>query len=819
MEPGDGGGRHSDEELASAMEDEVARMTASIPIIAGPNVMGPADRDSPSQGRPPHGPGEWSDAEVTALVDADLATHDTLGAIEHLQTVLEARATAALPVVGEADADAPETDAGESSAAEAVDDAEDEIEIEIEDEIRPPTQLISFDDLPVRRDPTGPQPTFSAWVAAAVVPKRSAPPVKKTAPVEEPIESESQPVPDSQPSDESVETRPEPAPDPEPTPPLLARAALIPALPPAPAAAGAPERAPTRAEPLGLVPADLAPSDSQPVPLLAELPVVQGVPVVTASTITHDIGALGVPAEHLDTDVVDDADDHAGAPAPVATPRLAEGEVVLIGAEPIDPHPLVPEATDLAPTPLDQRAGRAARMFWLWFAGTSSLISVGVGATLFSLGLSLRQLLVATLVGVALSFLPLGLGTLAGKWSGQPTMVVSRAAFGLLGNAVPAALALVTKLFWGAVLLWLAGSAAGSLARAEGWPVDATVATAIALAITILAAGVVAYFGYGLVARVQSILTIASAALIGLTVMVTWRHVDLSRALSVPDALWTHVVTGAVLVFSYLGLAWAMSSAEVARYQRSTSSGAAAMLWATFGAAVPPFILVSYGGLLAASNPGIADLLARDPVGALARLGLPWWFAAPLLLAVGLSLVSGLVLTIYSGGFTLETLGARLGRRWSTLVVAAAIALAGFTLAITVSDLGAVIRGVPTALSVPVAAWVGLFTGDMMLRSRRFHSPSLVSRGGVYPDWRWVNLAMLVVATVIGLGLVNSPLPWLAWEGYLFRLFGADPLNGLGASTIGVLVALGIGLLTPLVSGLPAVRRQERAQEAEAAAG
>ena len=39
---------------------------------------------------------------------------------------------------------------------------------------------------------------------------------------------------------------------------------------------------------------------------------------------------------------------------------------------------------------------------------------------------------------IALSFLPLGLGTLAGKWSGQPTMIVSRASFGHVGNILPA---------------------------------------------------------------------------------------------------------------------------------------------------------------------------------------------------------------------------------------------------------------------------------------------------------------------------------------------------------------------------------------------
>ncbi|MEY9953289.1 cytosine permease [Leifsonia sp. EB34] len=745
-----GGARHSDDELADALQAEVDRATAAIPIVAGARAATDGE-----------GAATLSDAEVTAIVDADLRIHDTFGAIRHLQNVLQARATAAIPVVGE-----PRRDVVEEHKEE-----EDEEE---DDWVGPPTQLISFDDLPVRRE-DGPQPTYGAWVGAAV----RQPPGSPQPPVAPP----------------EVSPQPEVSPPKFPTIALDASAFL-------PETTSARETAAPRVEPLGLVPEEYAPRDSQPLPVA--LPVALAAPVAGAEpapgTVTSAPEGGGI---------AEDTGDALSAPTPVASPRLPE-EAAAPHAAPVAPPAFVPEAVDLEPTPFDQRAGHASRLFWLWFAGTSSLISVGVGATLFLLGLSLRQLLVATLFGVALSFLPLGLGTLAGKWSGQPTLVVSRATFGLRGNVLPTVLALVTKLFWGAVLLWLAGSAAGSLAVSEGWSHEAAIPTAIALIVTIAAAGVVAFFGYGLVSRVQLVLTIASAVLIGVTIAATWRHVDVSRALAVPDALWTHVVTGAVLVFSYVGLAWAMSSAEVARYQRRRSSGAAGMLWATFGAGVPPFVLVSYGGLLAASDPRLAAELASDPVGGFVQLGLPAWYPVPLLLAVGLSLISALVLTIYSGGFTLDALGVRLGRRWSTVVIGAVIAAVGVVLALTVSDLDVVIRGIPTALSVPVAAWAGLFAGEMMLRTRRFHHGSLLNRGGVYPDWRWVNLSVLVAASAIGLGFVSSPLPWLAWEGYLFRLLGADPHTGIGTSNVGVLLALGIGLVTPMVSGVREVRRQER---------
>lgn len=700
--------RHSDDELASALEEEVARITSAIPIVV-----------------------PRSEPRVEAA-----------------------------PQAGTDEPDDDEEWAG------------------------PPTELISFDDLPVRREPTGPEPTFSPWVATAAIP------------IQRP--------------DAGADDAPQ-APEEQVAPPAF--------------------RPVARAEPLDLVPEELAPRDSEPVPLVAVAPAAAAAPAAPA------VGAATVPAlpapdapvsasvpaahvgRHLDGDVPDDADDAPSGPgngahratAPVSTPRTTDADA-LLGGRRAAPGPFAPETADLEPTAVEQRLGRASRMFWLWFAGTSSLISVGVGATLFVLGLNLRQLLIATLVGVALSFLPLGVGTLAGKWSGQPTLVVSRASFGMRGNIVPTVLALIVKLFWGAVLLWLAGSAAGSLTAAEQWPGSPVIATAAALAVTIVAAVAVAYVGYGLVARVQLVLTIASAVFIVLMVAATWRHVDLGRALSVPDAFWTHVVTGAVLVFSYVGLAWAMSSAEVARYQRPRSSGGAAMLWATFGAAVPPFVLVSYGGLLAASNPGVAGELARDPVAGLVGLGLPAWYPVPLLLAVGLSLVSALVLTIYSAGFTLDAAGVRLGRRWSTLLAGAAIAVVGGVLAATVTDLSTVVRGIPTALSVPVAAWVGVFSGEMMLRTRRFHQPSLVRRGGVYPDWRWVNLALLVGGTVVGLGLISSELPWLGWEGYLFRLGGIDPRAGIGASNVGVVAALAVGLLGALLTAPGAVRRQESAR-------
>ena len=499
---------------------------------------------------------------------------------------------------------------------------------------------------------------------------------------------------------------------------------------------------------------------------------------------------------------------------PISTVKIPEDEYVLLDKEPVRQRVFSLETSGLEPTPTDHRVGRAARLFWLWFAANSSVLSLGLGAAIFAVGMSLRQSIVAVLAGVALSFIPLGLTTLAGKRSGQPTMVVSRATFGLMGNAVPAALALITRVFWGAVLLWLlAFSVAVVLVGAglNGGLGDRQVLL-ISLGVAFLIAMLIAFAGYPMFARMQLILSIVSAILVAGLIALTASRINLSVALSTPDGSWILVVTGAVLVFSFVGLVWANSGADLARYQRVGSSGAASMLWATVGSTLPTFLLIAYGALLAASDPAIAEGLMLSPLDTLASL-LPSWYPIPLIAAAALSLLSGITLSLYSGGFALQSLGVTLRRQWSTVVVGVLLALIALLLTFGVTGgINELFRDAATTLAVPTAAWAGLFAAETMIRSRRLESQSLLTRGGVYPDVRWGNLIALIVITVVGFGLTSATITWLGWQGYLFTIFGVPLDSELGGTDLGVFVALGLGILFPIIAGVPAIRRQEEAR-------
>lgn len=495
---------------------------------------------------------------------------------------------------------------------------------------------------------------------------------------------------------------------------------------------------------------------------------------------------------------------------PLASPRVPTDEHVILDTEPTKARLFSLETETAEATPLERRVGRAARMFWLWFATNASVVSVGFGAALFSLGMSLRQAILAAFIGVAISFLPLGLGTLAGKWSGQPTIVVSRATFGLAGNIVPAILTLVTRLFWGGVLLWLlsAGTARILVGASLNGPFDETQLSLLAGAVGFAIAFIVAFFGYPLFARLQLVLSIVSALLIIGLLVLTWHAVDIGAALTVGDGPWILVVTGVVLVFSFVGLVWANSSGDIARYQRPAGSGAAASLWASFGATLPAFLLIAYGALLAASSPETFAGLVHAPLDTIASM-IPSWYPVPLIAATALSLLSGVAFSLYSGGFALHAIGLRLRRQWSVVVVG--VLLLGITAMVALSGSGfsGIFRDIATSLAVPVAAWAGIFAAEMMIRRRPFDAESLLKPGGAYPAVNWTNLVMLFVASGLGFAFTSATVGWLSWQGYGFTLLGL-PIGGeVAASDLGVLVALAIGLVTPLVSGVATIRRQE----------
>lgn len=542
-------------------------------------------------------------------------------------------------------------------------------------------------------------------------------------------------------------------------------------------------------------------------------------PVASGEPVPTDTGSVYVQVAAPDADVEDDVDESDRADpfadlglstptvgGPVSSSRLAPNETVLMDPPARHPGVFSVELSGEDPTPADRRAGRASRMFWMWFAANSSIISIAVGAIVLGLGVSLRQAVVGILAGIALSALPLGLTTLASKRSGQPTMVVSRATFGLLGNIGPAVLAIIARAFWGSVIVWLVGTSVVGVLSPDA--PSTGLALAGAAVVTVVAA-LIAFVGYGLIARVQLVLTIVSAVFVLGFIAATAGSIDIATVLTVSDGSWMLSITAAIIVFSFVGLAWAFGGGDLARYQGTGTSGGVTALWSSIGATLPALGLMVYGALLAASDEAFASGLTTAPLATITDL-VPSGFAIPLMIAVTVSLLSGLVITLYSGGFALQSAGVRLSRPVSVIVVAIIVlAIAALLVLIIPSGTVGIFRDVATTLAVPTAAWTGLFAAELMLRRRPFDGDALLRPGGAYPMVRWVNLGGLIVISIIGWGFTTAALAPLAWQGYLFALFGVTADSPLGGTDLGVIIALVLGLLVPLTVGRAAVREQD----------
>ena len=313
-----------------------------------------------------------------------------------------------------------------------------------------------------------------------------------------------------------------------------------------------------------------------------------------------------------------------------------------------------------------ERTARPRDLFWPWFAANVSVFGISYAAFVLGFGISFWQAAMVTVVGVIVSFALCGIIAIAGKRGSAPTMVLSRAAFGVNGQKVPGVISWLTSIGWETFLAILAVLATSTIFEQLGWGggTATKVVAAAVVALMIVAASVA---GYHIIMRMQSVLTWITGIVTVGYILLTLKDVDWSAVQSLPSGPAQAVVGALVLVMTGFGLGWINIAADWSRYQRRDASGAAIVGWNTFGGAVAPVILVIYGLLLAGSDPALLDGIAADPIGTLATL-LPTWLLVPFLIAVILSLVSGAVLGIYSSGLTLLSLGVRIPRPAAALV-------------------------------------------------------------------------------------------------------------------------------------------------------
>ncbi|WP_250288973.1 purine-cytosine permease family protein [Streptomyces atroolivaceus] len=454
------------------------------------------------------------------------------------------------------------------------------------------------------------------------------------------------------------------------------------------------------------------------------------------------------------------------------------------------------ENRGLDPVPDDERTGRVRALLPTWVAAnmTVLLLTVGAGLTVFN-GLNFWQVLAVAVTAPVLSFGLVGLVSIAGKRGGAPGMALSRAVFGQRGNLFPGALLWVAR--WGWETL---NAVTGSYALLAVLDLAFGIRSGHPLVLVTLTSFVAASFLVsGLGIRALRLCSRASSWLFGSVSLLVLVHLIGSThwrtVLDRPPGPGAMTIAG-IGTLAAGGISWVPSAPDFARYLPRSASGRAMVAAAVGGALVTVGPMVMMGAVLAVGSPDLA--VTKDPVAFIGEL-LPRWISVPYLLiaVVGMMLINAM--SMYSAGFTAQTLGFAVPRAWAVGVNAMISLLLGGALMLVATSFIDTFLSFLTLLGVTFSAWIGVFGVDL-LRGRTYDSAALMDTtpgSGYWYTAGFSRKAMGAWGAALVTGLLLTDVEW--FTGPLAATWVGR--HGLGwAATI--LVAAGVyGALPRPVDG------------------
>lgn len=456
-----------------------------------------------------------------------------------------------------------------------------------------------------------------------------------------------------------------------------------------------------------------------------------------------------------------------------------------------------------------ERKGEPRQLFWPWFGANVSVLGLSYGAYILGFGISFWQALIVALIGIIVSFVLCGIIATAGKRGSAPTMVLSRAAYGVRGNRLPSGISWLLCVGWETFLTVIAVLATSTVFTKLGWGSgDGVKAVAmVVIAALIIAGGVM---GFDLIMRMQAVITVVTGILTILFIALTFKHVHWHAVSHLHSGSLQSLIGALVFVMTGFGLGWVNAAADYSRYLPRKASTSGVVWWTTFGSSIAPVILVFFGLLLAGSSKTLSTAIGNDPVGALTPL-LPTWFLVPFVIVAVLGLVGGAVLDIYSSGLSLLSAGLKIPRYAAAGVDGAVMVIGTVYIVFFKNNFLYQFEGFLITVGVLIAAWCGVFLGDMLLRKQDYVDDELFQNSGRYGDVRLIPVVTTIVASFVGWGLVtNTFASWLTWQGYLLGPLHLGGKTGNWAfANLGVFAALVLSFLATVLLTGAQVRRQE----------
>ena len=377
---------------------------------------------------------------------------------------------------------------------------------------------------------------------------------------------------------------------------------------------------------------------------------------------------------------------------------------------------------------------------------------------------------------------------------------MSRQAFGLVGNLVPAVLMLIVRRAVSAFFIWAAiWIASGIYVEANLWRLDRSALEVILATIAVVIVGALVMAGRRFVSLLLWVSAGLSLVAAGVLVALTW---DIPTRASIVAGSWniSLLVSSASVVAAILMILWAQSGADVARFSRSGgAAGRTAMV--SIAAVIPPMLFIGWGVILGASGRSWRSAVLADPFNAVLSLA-PSWYPIPALVLLAIPLLGLAALALHSSSYAMMSLGVSITRYVAAALVTVVSAAAVFVVLLVLGDPTIYLVDVVRVVGVVVAAWTGVFVADALTRRTPLRPDVLLGTHGTYPAVRIAPLAGFVVAIAAGWGFTVSAMPLFAWLGYLVAPLSDVGLINLAPFQLGVVVALVLSFSVAAFAGI-----------------
>jgi len=534
----------------------------------------------------------------------------------------------------------------------------------------------------------------------------------------------------------------------------------------------------------------------------------------------------------VEVEIEDEIQEVAPVAAPVGSETADEFEHLLSSAAAEEELTALEESESLASADLDQEATtntlipsdehrnrKPISQLLVWLGVSSTIVPVVLTWLLISLGLSATSVLFDLVIGYLIAGTFIATATLAGKRSGLSTSIVSRAVFGVWGNAIPGTFIFVARVAITALLLSFTALLVNGVnpsipdLRASVTSVgsfNVTVGLTASAILLILVAAVSMIRGKS--SRLTQIILslLAFAAMVVSFVGLSNKSMELvAPGLAAIGS--KESILGASIVVLVVTLLWVAVAPNLAKAVPMRERGLKVFGWS----AIANFVVPALVGVTALTwlGPRSKELAALAPLtlGTFVQivLELPEYaklsFFASILLTLGYALLLNLKTSALDLSALVPIRSRVAGLLLSVLAVLAALILFAMQPENVTLDY---LVNVFLLLAAISAGWIGMIVTDVALRRIAYHELSLSRSYGFYKRFSIISILSWLVTVAAGLALMPIHLNGFNFTGFGDELLGLD--RNITAAPIGFVLTLLVGVLLTFAARIPEIRKQER---------